>query len=150
MVCSLTCAIAFGLILASMFVCFDTKAKMLKHELVQTMCDEQKEIYKKIVHERFMLYIQGMVLGVVIAFIYLLMQKKRDKMHVCAFFAIMLSVSYFYYILSKKSDWLVPHLDQEQSAIWIQLYRECSYKYHLGFLVGLLGFSLLAYGGLCK
>lgn len=149
MVCTLTCGIALAFVVASLFIMFLTNKQLLIGNFMKMLNEEQKQIYKKIIMERAKNYIVGSILGVILGFVYLYLQKKRGTPQICAFVAIVFAVSYFYYYLAPKSDWMLPHLDREQALAWFDIYKTMSYKYHLGFALGLVGYTVLAFG-ICK
>ena len=146
----MSCSIATAFIVASFFVMMNTNAKMLKNDFVSSLNEGQKEIYMKIIQERSSIYLQGMFLGLVLGVIFLMTQKDKSVVQICGFASILFAVSYFYYILKPKSEWILPYLDTEQSKKWLEIYKTMSYRYHLGFFVGFIGFTFFAYGGVCK
>ena len=68
----------------------------------------------------------------------------------CMVAAVTLSVNYFYYILSPKTDWMVLHLkSEEEKHAWLKVYKTMQYNYHMGLVLGIL--AVVAFGnGLCS
>ena len=69
---------------------------------------------------------------------------------VCAVMATCFLTNYFYYILSPKSDWMLNHInDKDQVKAWLQMYREMSFNYHAGLVLGILAVGILAFAFRC-
>ena len=68
------CSVAVVFLLSSIFMMF-LKDEKLFSNFMNTLNDDQKKIYFKIIREITMLYIGGMILGMVLGFIYLFMNK---------------------------------------------------------------------------
>ena len=67
---------------------------------------------------------------------------------------VVLSVSfftnYFYYMLSPKTDWMLNHVEsKEQTQAWLKMYRTCSFNYHAGLVLGIIGMGVFAYAFRC-
>ena len=73
------------------------------------------------------------------------------NMHViCIVMSISFITNYFYYILSPKSDWMLNHVnDKEQVKAWLQMYREMSYNYHLGLVLGIIAVGIFSFAFRC-
>ena len=69
------CSVAVVFLLSSIFMMF-LKDEKLFTNFMNTLNDKQKNIYFKIIKERTMLYVGGMMLGLLLGFIYLSMNKK--------------------------------------------------------------------------
>ena len=111
------------------------------------MTPELVNKYENIIKERRNISLTGYVVGLVLAFSYLIYTKKIKKLNTynSAFFTagITLLVNYFYYIISPKSDVMIIHLDKEEQRVeWQKIYRSMQLKYHLGLLLGVIGAGL--------
>jgi len=52
-----------------------------------------------------------------------------------------------YYMLYPKSAYMVNNLEnKDQSSKWLAVYKTMQYKYHVGMILGLVGYFLLSYG----
>ena len=153
MVCYLSCTIASGFIFASLFTMFATKKTMLANDLRQSLTPEQDAVYKTIVEERTRLYLHGLVIGLLLGVVYLyITREKKDKLihRLCLFTLIVMGTQYFYYTLMPKKRWMLDFLDsKEANQKWLEMYKYMKYQYHIGFLFGIVGYTILAYG-LCK
>ena len=147
MSCYITCMVGASLLggtISSMIYNKNEKSKVLTN----TLNAEQLEIYNKIVKERMNHYIQGNILGLVLAIIYYLNSGNFDKkINICAFVLIAMSTTYFYYTLKPKTDYILKHLNnQDQINAWLSKYIEMKHRYIIGYLIGGLGYLLLSYG----
>lgn len=152
MVCYLSCTIASGFIFASLFTMFATKKTMLANDLRSILTPEQDEMYKSIVEERTRLYLHGLVIGLLLGVIYLYLTRKDKNLtrRLCVFTLITMGAQYFYYTLIPKKRWMLDYLDtKEANQKWLEMYKYMKYQYHLGFLFGIVGYTILAYG-LCR
>lgn len=106
----------------------------------------QTQIYEKIVQERKALYLKGLFFGLVLATVLLFFtgNSLNPITSGCVYAGVILTVQYFYYTLSKKSPLMVNYLNsQEQIALWNQVYTKMQRKYHMGLVMGLVGYALL-------
>ena len=69
------CSAAIVILLSSIFMMF-LKDNNLFFKFMNTLDDKQKEIYKRIIRERFLLYFGGMLLGIFLGLLYLFYSKK--------------------------------------------------------------------------
>lgn len=157
MYCGWTCFIAVMFIISKLLFIFlmDKHSDVKKYE--ESLNDEQKQAYQKIVSERKNLAVQGygLGLGLSIGFLvsrHLLTKSKKSLLNtsvsgLCLTVAITFIVQYFYYMLMPKKDWMLQHLkNDEQKEQWLKVYRAYSWNYHLSVVLGLVGAGLLGYG----
>ena len=90
-------------------------------------------------------------MGLVLAFTVLFITKGSKSIKisstasVCLVGAITLATNYFYYILHPKSDYMILHLEEEnQRLLWLSVYRNMQFKYHIGLLLGIVASMFLA------
>jgi len=131
------------------------KSEIVKHYKEKLSIPLQKR-YEKITEERKMISYYGYGLGFILSlFIIFYNTKMRGyKMNtfslVCMVMAVCFLTNYFYYILSPKSDWMLNHTsNQEEVKAWLQMYREMSYNYHMGLLLGIIGVGVGAFAFRC-
>lgn len=115
--------------------------------LRKTFSDELDEIYGSIVIERRNHYIQGLLLGALIAYFVLLLVKVSNRFHKMSIFVtITLMTGVVYYFLMPKSDYMLNHLKTpEQNKAWLEVYKTMKQRYFLGFVLGALAAVPLAY-----
>ena len=127
------------------------KSQIVKQYKKQLSPELQKR-YKKIAKERMIISYYGYGLGLILSLfvIFYLKQKKRTFSLVCTVMATCFLTNYFYYMLSPKSDWMLNHIDSpEQVKAWLQMYREMSYNYHMGIVLGIIGVGIFAFAFRC-
>jgi len=157
MVCAISCAIAFVLILANVYCCsLGSKNQVIK-DLISKLSPENQERYRKIANERRSIYFTGLFLGFIISMLlimccrsYFLTSNGSRGGLLCMVGAVTLSVNYFYYILARKTDWMVLHLQSpEEKEAWLKVYHTMQYNYHMGLVLGIL--AVIAIGNsLCE
>ncbi len=115
--------------------------------LRKTFSDELDEIYGNIVVERRNQYVQGLLLGALIAYFVLLLVKVSNRFHKMSIFVtITLMTGVVYYFLMPKSDYMLNHLKTpEQNKAWLEVYKTMKQRYFLGFVLGALAAVPLAY-----
>ena len=53
-------------------------------------------------------------------------------------------IHYMYYTLSPKSDYMLNHLTtSKQNKAWLEMYKHMKFKYHSGFLFGILTYFFI-------
>lgn len=110
----------------------------------------QLEIYNGITRERMSIYIQGLILGVLLAVLITFNSSLRGTNKLCVFVVIALGTNYLFYSLHPKSTYMLLHLtSQQQNEAWLNIYKEMKLRSKLGLLLGLVGYILLG-NGLCK
>ncbi len=142
MVCSTSLAIAIGLLGASIAVMFNTKACALKSDFAQSLNPQQLQTYESIIQHRMNLYIIGLILGLILGFIYLstVSETAHAQMVIGTFGIIVLGVQYMYYTLAPKNEWMLDNITTpEQAKKWLDIYQYMCKLWHLGFVMGILG-----------
>jgi hypothetical protein len=131
------------------------KSEIVKKYKENMPKDLQKR-YESIIAERRTLSYQGYALGVVLSLCIILYntqfrsQKMSTSAMVCLVIATSFLTNYFYYILSPKSDWMLNHTEnQEQVKNWLIMYREMSFNYHAGLLLGIVAVGVFAFAFRC-
>jgi hypothetical protein len=118
--------------------------KSLPTSLVQT--------YDSIARERTIIYYTGYALGLVLAIIIITYNTvvRKEKVTslslVCTIVGFAFIVNYFYYILTPKSKWMLNEIKTpEETKAWLEMYRNMSFYYHSGLLLGLVAIGTLGY-----
>jgi len=135
-------------LLGSMIVTMLTskKSKNFK-DFVSLLDDNQTNIYKSITKERLNIYIQGTIIGIILAFIVKYNVNLSKNVSICVFIVIALGFNWAYYLLYPKSDYMLNHLNsQAQTQAWLKIYKEMKLRSHVGLLVGVVGYILLGMG----
>ena len=110
----------------------------------------QLQIYDGITRERMSIYIQGLILGILLAVLITFNSSLKGMSKLCVFVVIALGTNYLFYSLHPKSTYMLLHLtSQQQNEAWLNIYKEMKLRCKLGLLLGLVGYVLLG-NGLCK
>ena len=138
------CSVAVIFLLSSVFMMF-LKDEKLFTNFMNTLNDEQKNIYFKIIKERTMLYVGGMILGLLLGLIYLSMNKKTG-LNICAFITIIFITQIVFYKVYPKSTYMLYHLDDpKQVSAWTDIYTYMKKIYMLSFFMAIISYVLIGY-----
>ena len=111
------------------------------------LTDDQKNIYISVIRERLSIYVQGLIIGVILALLVTFKNNWSKVNNVCLFVTIALGFNYLYYSLFPKSTYMLSHLESpDQVKAWLKIYKEMKFRCKFGFLLGILGYLLLGYG----
>ena len=136
------CSAAIVILLSSVFMMF-LKDNNLFLKFMNTLNNDQKEIYNKIIKERLSLYFGGMLLGIFIGLLYLFYSKKSNK-NVCIFIVIVFVTKMIVYKGYPKSTYMLYHLDKkEQVDAWTDIYRNMKKIWMLSFVFAIISYILL-------
>jgi hypothetical protein len=147
-------------LIANIYMMFSCVNDTNKSEFKKTLTSKQKEIYEKIISERKNIYYGGFALGIALSILalyigenYLFFIDKKNKAtlpKVCMIATITFITNYFFYILYPKSDYMLLHLtNKAQIEGWLAIYKKMQYKFHFGFVLGIIAVIIYAYG-FCK
>jgi len=102
--------------------------------------DNFDRIYEKIILERRNHYIQGLILGLLLAVVIISNVETSNTFHrITLFTLVTIAVSVLYYCAVPKSDYMLNHLDtQEQTKAWLSVYKTMKQRYLVGFILGSL------------
>lgn len=146
MLCGTTCIIALVFLIANIYTILScANDKKDKTNFLNVLTSKQKDTYEKIINERKIIYYMGYVLGILLAIFTIYIMKKVLKIRfnnmslVCLVGSIVFVTNYLFYILYPKSDYMLLHLsDKRQITEWLNIYRKMQYKFHLGFVFGII------------
>ena len=145
--CYVATFLGFGLLGASVYTSLVPASEV--NRLRNMVSGEAAEAYKRIGNERAILYIQGLGIGIVLAFLisyYYRSSIKHLFYRTTLFMFITLGFAAFYYSLMPKSDWMLNHLKtEEENKAWLQIYKTMKYRYITGFLFAAIATIPLAY-----
>ena len=140
--CWTSCTLAFIVLVSMIYMLFVVDKSS---ELTSVLNEEQLARYKNIAHERRNHMIVGYILGLLLSIVAVLSVK--DKVYqVCYAITITYFVSYFYYTLVPKSDYMLIHLEtEEKRRAWLSVYLKMKNNYHLSFILGIVFVALAVY-----
>ena len=138
------CSAAIVILLSSIFMMF-LKDNNLFLKFMNTLNDKQKEIYKRIIQERFLLYFGGMLLGIFLGLLYLFYNKKSER-SICIFILIVFITKMIVYKGFPKSTYILYHLDNpKQVAAWTDIYTYMKKIWMLSFIFAIISYVLLGW-----
>uniref|UniRef100_A0A6C0LM70 Uncharacterized protein n=1 Tax=viral metagenome TaxID=1070528 RepID=A0A6C0LM70_9ZZZZ len=113
-----------------------------------------RKLYERLAIERrnisYYGYLLGFILSLLIIYYKLKVSGRNSLSLVCLVTSTCFLTNYFYYILSPKSDWMLNHINnQYQARIWLEMYREMQFNYHMGIVLGIMAVAMLAFSFRC-
>ena len=156
MVCAISCMISTMFIVGMIyFYNMTNKSEIVKQYKNSLPSDLQKR-YENISEERKRISIYGYILGLILSLfvVFYNIKIKGQRLNtfslVCIVMATCFVTNYFYYMLSPKSDWMLNHVNnQQQTRAWLLMYREMSYNYHAGLVLGIVAVGIMAFAFRC-
>tara|TARA_Y100000768_G_C23862751_1_gene626526 strand:+ start:209 stop:685 length:477 start_codon:yes stop_codon:yes gene_type:complete len=139
------CIIAVVFLIANIFTIISCNSDNYKQNFKNLLTKQQNLIYEKITTERTIIYYSGYALGIILSILTIFIITKIMKIKlatislVCIIGAITFTTNYLYYILYPKSDYMLLHLnDKKQIEGWLNIYKTMQFKFHLGFVFGII------------
>lgn len=148
--CTISCSISLIFIIGMIYMSFFIDKQQISIDFKKTLSNKQLKIYENIVNYRRNLYFQGYGIGIIISILVILLKifnkiKFNYLSIACLVASISFIISYFYYILSPKPDYMILHINsEEQKKAWLKIYKTMQFNYHLGLFLGILAVSFLS------
>ena len=156
MVCKVTCFVSIVFLIANIFMMLNVDKHKMKNDFMKLLNYDQREMYESLIKERRNIYFQGYGLGLLIAVLYLIYLKQflgkriNNVLMICSVGFIVFLTNYFYYMLMKKSTYMIEHLNNnEQTKAWLNIYRTMQFRYHFGLLLGIIAAMIFAASNRC-
>lgn len=156
-VCGITCLVSFVLVFAMIYMMNATQASGIVQKYQAQLPPDLQELYRKIADERARIYYFGYSLGFVLAAIIITYNVRimKNKLPVtsmvCVAVVVSFLTSYFYYILSPKTAWMLESIKTpDQTAAWLQMYRGMQVYYHSGIVLGTAAVGVFALSFRCS
>jgi len=144
------CFLAGVLILSQIISIFYCNRGNAYKNLLAVLDNNQIEVLEKVSKERLNIYLHGQGIGVFLGLIllYILRCKKEDKNKLCltgcGVVMVIYLVTYFYYQLSPKSDYLIKYLNNpEQRMAWMNMSIHMRKCHIISILLGFVGYYIL-------
>ena len=151
--CNLGCGIAAIFLIGMIYTTIAVGKNEVGENFKKTLNETQLEKYEGLTNERLKIYYTGygvgflISLGLIFLNLFILKQKMSKMAMVCLTSGATFLTTYFYYILSKKSDYMIMHIKEEnQKREWLNVYRTMQYNYHMGLVLGIAAVMALSYG----
>lgn len=138
----LYCAVGFTLLFSSIWMNFSYNDKIFL-EFNSLLNSNQKQIYKEIVLERIKIYFSGMMLGLLLGFLFLV-KYPNDKYRLCKFLTIIYVTKLgFYKIHPKKPLMLYSLTTKQQVDAWADIYQEMKHRWISSIIIGFIGYLFI-------
>ena len=149
MACIKTCMIGTVLFFSILVSMLSSKMSKKHKDFKKILTVEQAKTYDDIVQERLYIFLIGLCIGIVVAFIatnYIKMNSKVNK--ICLFVTIALVVNVFVYMIYPKKKWMLKEIKDSPEAVeaWLEVYKEMKHKKFMGIGIGLVAYYLLGDG----
>ena len=143
---SIYCFIAFAL-LGSSFYFLLTNHKQDKFIYFSSLLTkDQQKILKNITEERLYIYIQGFIIGLIIAIMFIKITNIKNNSMFCIFVAIVLGFTYIHYTLMPKSTYMLEHIEtNEQAKAWLGIYKTMKNRCYIGMILGVVALPILCH-----
>ena len=146
MVCTTNCATASAFLGGMLWIMLTANKETL-NAYEATMNEKQLALKRAISMNRALISVQGFLLGIALALVWLYTYGRGSAtVKGCVFAAIAMGVNYFYYMLADKGTYMVQHLQPDQIDEWLAVKTMMQRKYHVGMLLGLAGCYFLGKG----
>lgn len=137
------CFIAFVLLISSVYLAIMKQDKQIFFDFQKLLNQEQTKKYHQIVRERFMIYVGGMLLGLLFGMIYYF-RNKNEKYLFCKVIVIIYLIKLgFYYFFPKSPLMLYSLTTKQQTDAWADIYSEMKDRWIKSLLVGFAGYVFL-------
>lgn len=141
--CEVMCLIAAALFGSQLYIMLSSNNSKVLVDFRNMLSVEQQQMYNSITKERMTIFVQGLLLGVLLGFIYLKLTA-RNVFSACIFTVIVLTVTNLYYMLTPKKKSILPHLEtQEKREQWLKVYNSMKRKSIIGTLLGGVSYLLI-------
>ena len=141
-----TCLLGITLLLSSIYMSILKQDQDIFIKFFNLLNEKQKRVYVGIVKERLMIYMTGMLSGIIAGLLYHY-QNPKQSYPVCTFLAIVYLVKLGVYYFYPKSPLMLYSLtSKEQTDAWAEIYEEMKYRYKISLLVGFVGYLVLFTG----
>ena len=144
--CVLVCAAAAAFFGGMLFVSLNPYSKDKLDKFMGLLTADQQTLYREISRERMHIYLMGLVLGLLLGFIYLYHGAKTTGLaRTCGFVFITMATTYLFYLLYPKSKYMLSYLTtDDQRAAWLDVYRGMQYRHYMGMVLGVIAYVLVS------
>ena len=143
---SIYCLVAFALLGSSFYILLNQNKEDKFLYFASLLSAEQQKILNNITQERLYIYIQGFILGIIIALIFLKIVNIKNNSVFCIFVSIVLAITYIHYTLVPKSTYMLEHIDTpKQAKAWLEIYKHMKNRCQVGMLLGVIALLIICF-----
>ena len=137
------CMVATTLLISSIYLSVVNKNTEIFSKFNSLLSDSQLKIYNKIVKERLMIYIGGMILGILFGGIFYYYNKKSEYLFCKVVGIMILTKLAFYYFYPKRPFMLYSLTNKKQTDAWADIYTEMKGRWIKSLVVGFIGYLII-------
>jgi hypothetical protein len=137
------CMVGVTLLISSIYLSVMNKDTEIFTKFNNLLNESQKKIYNKIVKERLMIYIGGMLLGILFAGIFYYNNKQGEYLFCKVVGIAILTKLAFYYFYPKRPLMLYSLTNKKQTDAWADIYTEMKGRWIKSLVVGFIGYLVL-------
>jgi hypothetical protein len=142
--CYIACGLAASFFGGMLYITLNPYKYDVLQNYLDLLDEKQKLIFNQVHRERMQIYLMGLVLGLLLGFIYL-QSRGPSVSRTCAFVAIVMGVNYLFYMIYPKSVYMIRHLETpEQVNAHQTVYRTMQYRQYMGMALGLVAYVLVS------
>jgi len=142
---NIPCIVGITLILSSIIMSVLNLRKDKFNNFLKLLNPEQKRKYHEIIVERITVYNVGMIIGIILGFLYYYYNKK-DKYIFCKVLSIMSVVKIGIYYFYPKKPLMLNHLtDEKQVRAWTEIYSTMKNRWKQSMILGFMGYLFISY-----
>jgi len=139
------CGIGITLLLTSIFMFFPNMKSKNCMGLYNKLNTEQKKKYIEIIRERILIYTTGVVIDILLAWLYYF-NNKNDKLRICKAISIFSVVKLaIYYFAPKKPSLTYSLTTKDQLDAWQDIGTEMKNKWKKSLIIGFISYCIIAY-----
>ena len=143
--CVLACAGAAAFFGGMLYVSLNPVKNDKLNTFLALLNPQQRVIYSDLTRERMQIYLMGLILGLLVGFIFLYQSGAAGMMRSCGFVFIALSITYLFYMLYPKSTYMLYHLTtDDQRSAWMEIYKTMQYRHYMGMVLGIIAYALVS------
>jgi hypothetical protein len=157
MVCGITCLVSLIMVFAMVYMMSAIQSSGIAQKYQAQLPPDLQDVYKKIADERARIYYFGYSLGFVLAAVIIIYNVRviKNKLPVatmvCLAVVVSFLTSYFYYILTPKTAWMLESIKSpDQTEAWLKMYRGMQVYYHSGIVLGTVAVGVFALSFRCS
>ena len=150
MICMTECLLSAAFIGANaMMLIADTTDSDYK-KLYNSLSDKKKLAFDEIKKERIYIWIKASIIAIFVSitfskFNHYLFDSNVQFNKSCINILIFYGVQHLVYMLHPKKDWQLNHIESNsQAKLWLSKYKSMQHKWHMGLVLGIVGYYFLS------